>query len=956
MKKKNRKILSVSLGALYLAIATGLAIGTTYAVNYSSIISLYLNQDTYKVVNADSNEKVEDIYKSEFSSSRKLIREQSKYAETIQSEGSVLLINKDHALPQTTAKNITLFGTTSVDLLYGGSGAGSISTLGTPTLKEAFENYDFKVNSTVWDLYSSGAGSSYRRSTGSSYKVGEAPASIFTDEIKNTFSSYNDLAIVVIGRTGLEGGDLSLSTTEDPTKHSLQLSQNEIDLIQLAKNSGFKKVMVLLNTLNAMELNELETLDVDACLWVGAGGQKGINAIPKMVKGDLVPSGRLVDTYARDALSSPAMQNFGDFTFSNSELSSGKNKYVNYAEGIYVGYKYYETRYEDAILKQGNAGSYNYKDAVQFPFGYGLNYTSFEYSSFGMKENTDSFEFNVTVKNTGGIASKEVVELYMQSPYTDYDKENGIEKSAIQLVGFTKTNVIDPNKSERVTITVDKKEMASYDYKKAKTYIVDDGEYYFSAGKNAHDALNNILAKKGKSVSDGMDYDGNSTLAQSYKQENFDKNTYATSSKGTEITNRLGFADLTSYDEDVKYLTRNDWSGTFPNTYEETSGSRSHSASSKLVQDLEVPTVTEDESKYSMPVTSTIDEKVGELSLAAMNGLPYDSPYWDTLLNQMSKEDMYLLTRVGGYQTQAIKSIGKPGTIDKDGPAGISSTLVGGKGAFGYPVESVISSTWNKDLAKRVGELVGEDGIYTKTSGWYAPSMNIHRSQFSGRNFEYFSEDAFLSGSFGTEIVEGAESKGLYVYIKHFAFNDQETNRGGVATFLNEQAAREIYLKPFQMSVEDGRAHGVMAAMNRVGAKWVGHSYELMTEILRDEWNFEGMVITDQASFFTSYIGDFRPTLMAGVDLMLCTKSDLWQIENYENSAMYCSALRRASKNILYAVANSNAINGVSSKSRIVPIMPTWEKWLIALDVVAGVGVLVGLFFSVRMFIKKDEK
>ncbi len=955
MKKKSRRILSVSLGALCLALATGLAIGTAYAVNYSSIISLYLGQDTYKVVNVDENEKIENIYQSEFTSSRKLVREQNKYAETIQSEGSVLLINKNHALPSSNAKNITLFGTTSVDFLYGGAGAGSISTLGTPTLKEAFENYDFKVNSKVWDLYSSGAGSSYRRSASSPYKVGEAPVSIFTDEIKDSFSSYNDMAIVVIGRTGLEGSDLSLSTVEDASKHALQLSDNEIETIKLAKSSSFKKVVVLLNTLNAMELNELESLGVDACLWVGAGGQKGINAIPKMIKGDLSPSGRLVDTYATDALSSPTMQNFGDYTFSNSSLSSGKNKYVNYAEGIYVGYKYYETRYEDAVLKRGNAGSFDYDKEVQFPFGYGLTYTDFEYSSFSMKENEDDFSFSLTVKNTGGLASKEVVELYMQSPYTDYDKANGVEKSAVKLVGFAKTNVIEPNKSEKVTISVDKREMASYDYRKAKTYIVDEGDYYFAVGKNAHDALNNILDQKGKGVSDGMDYEGDASLSAHYEQKEFDDKRYATSKSGAEINNKLSFADLSSYDSSVKYLTRSDWTGSFPTAYESSPNSRSKEASEKLVSDLEVPTVDENESDYTMPTTSTIDEGIGELSLVSMNGLPYSSSYWDTLLNQMSKEDMYLLTRVGGYQTQAIKSIGKPGTIDKDGPAGISSTLVGGKGAFGYPVESVIASSWNKDLAKRVGELVGEDGIYTKTSGWYAPSMNIHRSPFSGRNFEYFSEDGFLSGAFGSEIVKAAESKGLYTYIKHFAFNDQETNRGGVATFLNEQAAREIYLKPFQMSVEEGRSHGLMAAMNRVGAKWVGHSYELMSEILRGEWNFEGMVITDQASFFTSYIGDFRPTLLAGVDLMLSTKSDLWQIEGYENSAMYVTALRRASKNILYAVANSNAMNGVSAKTKIVPIMPSWEIWLIVLDSVVGVGVLTGVFFSIKMFLKKED-
>ena len=536
-----------------------------------------------------------------------------------------------------------------------------------------------------------------------------------------------------------------------------------------------------------MELNELDDLGVDACLWVGAGGQKGINAIPKMIKGDLVPSGRLVDTYAVDALSAPAMKNFGDYTFTNA-TSRNTSKYLNYSEGIYIGYKYYETRYEDKVLNQGNAGDYDYKKEVQFPFGYGLSYTNFEYSNFNVKENADTFDFRVTVKNTGGLASKDVVEIYMQSPYTDYDKTNNVEKSAIELVGFEKTDIIEPNKSETLTVSVKKSEMASYDYKKAQTYIVDSGTYYFALGDSAHDALNNILAKKGKNTSDGMDYDGNQSFVYTYEQKDFDSTTYATSLSGGAVNNKLSFADLTNYDKGEKYLTGSNWVDSFPKTYEVEDGSRKAQASNELLSDLQVPTITDNESNYTMPDFNLISGN-GELSLVNLNGRSYDDPYWEVLLNQMSKEDMYNLVRVGGYQTGAIASIGKPGTIDKDGSAGISSTLVGGKGAFGYPVESIVSSTWNKAIAKRMGELVGEDGIYTKTSGWYAPSMNIHRTQFSGRNFEYFSEDGYLSGQFGAAMVEGAESKGLYCYIKHFAFNDQETNRGGVATFMNEQAA-----------------------------------------------------------------------------------------------------------------------------------------------------------------------
>lgn len=952
MNKKSKNIRNGLFYTGLTALAVALIVGNVYAMKYSSIISLNLDQKTEEIVKADENEVVEDIYKSEFSSSRSLVREQKKFAETIQSEGSVLLMNKDHALPMRNIANVTLFGTTSVDFIYGGSGAGSISTLGVPNLKEAFDNYGIKVNQTVWDLYNTGAGSKYRRNAGRTYKVGEAPATIFTDSVKNSFKEYSDAAIVVIGRTGMEGGDLALSTDEDPSKHSLELSQNEIDTIKTAKEGGFGKVIVLLNTLNAMELNQLEELGVDACLWIGAGGQFGINAIPKMIKGDLYPSGHLVDTYAKDALSAPAMKNYGSYEFNNIN----KGKYVTYNEGIYVGYKYYETRYEDKVLNQGNAGTYTYTDEVLYPFGHGLSYTTFETTDYSMSTTDTGFDFSVTIKNTGGYKGKEVAQIYLQSPYTDYDKANGVEKASVQLVGFAKTKELDPGKSDTVKIHVDKKDLASYDYKKAKTYILDQGEYLFSTGNNAHDALNNILAHKGKTTQDGMDANGNAKLVKTFTQSTLDTNIYADENGENKVTNQLDAADLSKYDSSIKYLSRSNWTDTFPKTYESSEGSRKIDAPQAIVEQFEVPTVTEDESKYTMPTFETIDETIGKLSLVNLNGKEFDSPYWDTLLNQMSAKEMYDLCRVGGYSTKTVTSINKPQTIDKDGPAGISSTLVGGKGAFGYPVEVVISSSYNLDIAKRVGELVGEDGYYTKTSGWYAPSMNIHRTQFSGRNFEYYSEDGVLSGLFGATMVEACQRKGLYAYIKHFAFNDQETNRGGVATFLNEQAAREIYLKPFEITIEKGDAHGVMAAMNRVGATWVGHSKNLMTNILRNEWGFKGMVITDQASFPTSYIGDFRPTLVAGVDLMLNTNEDLWKIDGYESSPMYMTYLRNATHRILYAVANSNAMNGLTADMKFVPIMPTWQKWMITADVVLGLGIVAGYFFTTKSLIKNLKK
>ena len=782
---------------------------------------------------------------------------------------------------------------------------------------------------------------------------------IFIDCTGVEDADYNDAAIVVISRSGGEGLDL-ITDSSAPDGNYLALTQEEKDMLDMIQNSdAFDKIIVLLNVCNPMELGFLDDYSkIQACLWIGNLGQVGIESMVQAFNGEVNPSGRLVDTYAYDAFSAPAMQNFGE---SNSFLNASEvpaldglygnepgDIYVTYAEGIYVGYKYYETRYEDVVLGQGNAGDYNYAEQVAYPFGYGLSYTTFEHSNFKVTEQGDHFAATVDVTNTGDVAGKDVVQVYMQSPYTDYDRENGVEKSAVQLVGFDKTEMLEPGATETVTIEIEKSLMKAYDANNAKTYIVDAGDYYFATGINAHDALNNILAAKGKTTADGMTADGDAEFTYVYTENELDTKTYAVSENGTEITNQFDNADLNYYEGSVEggvtYLSRSDWTGTFPKQVKAT-------ATAQMLEEM-AKTGMDEDPDAEMPTTGADNG----LSLIAMRGLDYDDPAWEELLDEVTLEEMDQLIRVGGYSTGAVPSVGKPATTDRDGPQGISGTLgttTGlGVSSVSYSGEIVMASSWNKDLLRRIGEMVGEAGLQMNVIGWYAPAMNIHRAPFSGRNFEYYSEDSFLSGALATEEVAGAQSKGIFCYIKHFALNDQDAHRYGLNTYANEQSIREIYLYPFEQAVTKGGATAVMTSYNRLGTKWTAANPNLITNVLRNEWGFHGTVLTDWASM---YYMDLGIGLQAGNNQWLNTNGDLYKIDNFKKNATVVSAMREATHNILYTAVNSAAMNGISSDTRIEAITPTWQYWLYALDAVVVLLAIAG-FYGIYRRCKKNQK
>jgi beta-glucosidase len=950
-KKKISKLTAIITYVLCIAIVVGLIIGNQYALKYQNLISVYLNQSSQKIVSAEGESS--DYYTSDFNNEEERVAYLQELGTKIEAEGIVLLKDDNDALPLATGSKISVFGQDSVDPIYGGGGAGSVDASKAVNLKMAFEDSGLELNKTLWDFYEKGEGSSYRKTTPDvygqgSFSVNEVPTDVYTDKVKTSFSDYNEAAVVVIGRSGGESSDLSHKPLESGYTY-LQIDDNERAMLQMVTNN-FDKVIVLLNTQNAVELGFLEEYDIDACLWIGALGETGAYAVGDVLTGEVNPSGGLVDTFAYNSLSAPSMANFGNYNFINSEVMFG-NSYMVYGEGIYVGYRYYETRYEDVVLGNEDKANYDYKKEVQYPFGYGLSYTDFEWSDYKVKETNDTLEMSIKVTNKGEVAGKDIVQIYMQSPYTDYNKENAIEKASVELVGFAKTSNIEAGKSETVNIIVDKEVMKTYDAKGYGTYIVDAGDYYFAAGVNAHDALNNILAAKGKTTADGMDYDGKSDFTSKINVKNLDAETYALSqATGNEITNQFEEADINYYDPEFKYLSRSNWAGTWPTTYRD----GAFAASEELLKNLEIS--FQENETIEDPITNTISDEFGKLNAATLIGTDYNDSLWDVLVQQMSVEELDKLVRIGGYSTSNVESIQLPATVDKDGPAGISGTLVGGENGTSYPPEVVIASTWNLELAEEFGKCIGEDSLALKVTVWYAPASNIHRSPYSGRNFEYYSEDSFISGKMAASTVKGAQSKGVVVTVKHFAVNDQETNRMGGAMFANEQSIRQLYLLPFEIAVREGDALGMMASMNRIGSRWTGGHYGLMTSTLREEWGFEGFVVTDQASFSVFAYEDLREGLEAGTDLWLNTDASLWALSEDQMTPTVLTNMQRAAKNVVYAITNSNAMNGISSGSKVVSVMPLWKKGLVAANVVVGILVAFTFIFVTMRLVKQKRE
>lgn len=876
------------------------------------------------------------------------------FIETEMEEGAVLLKNDNNALPLTSEqiKKVTLLGWSAAHPYYRAHSGGN-GTDGKVSLKDALESRGFVINGSVYNAL---AGIDLNRKNTT---VAEAPVSTY-NSLTNTFASYNEAAIVVLSRESGENDDLQVNYNDNGTTQSmLALTKNERDLLSLVqqyKNNGtFKKVIVLINSANVMEVDWLDEYGVDACMWIGGPGtDSGIYGVADLLTGEANPSGKLADTFSASSLSAPAMQNY--VTAQNSY-----NDNLIYAEGIYVGYKYYETRYEDAVLGRGNASGnagvyassgsgWNYADEVTYPFGYGLSYTTFTQTLDNVTDNGDgTLTATVTITNTGDAAGKSVVQVYAQTPYGDYEKRNKVEKSAVQLVAFGKTDEIAPDSSQTLEINVDKYFLASYDYVGAQTYILSEGDYYLAIGDDAHDALNNILAAKGAT---GMtDAAGSAAAGNADKvyawQEAFDDETYSSTATGADVTNQLDEMDWNYWNKgQVTYLTRSDWQGTWPKVYNLTR------TSNMVVDDAYTKPA-------DAPKASEVDTEVDAgLKFADMFGVGIDdvdedgNNIWDKFIDQLSIDEL-IYTTIDVKGIDAINRLGFPGGTNDDGIDSVSFTNC-------YVNPNLAASSWNEDMFLRRGELIGEDCLFLGLNTQWGPGANMHRSPFSGRNFEYLSEDSVLYYELIGAQVKGTESKGVTVSIKHLFANDQEQNRGTYGVFANEQTLREVYLRPFEGAFVKGGATTTMTSNARVGFRYVGEYDELINGILHGEWGFYGVIITDAGGGFST-----PDEYIAKGGNMFCFVGDkddrAQKLKNaiiLKNDGNFLNILKERAKETLYTYAHTNAMNGLTRDSKITDVYPWWKSAMIAINVVAG-ALLAGAavcFVLWGYVFKKNDK
>ena len=846
-------------------------------------------------------------------------------AEEIMEDGIVLLKNES-LLPLNETKKLNIFGWESINPAYGGAGSGGINDLyDIVSLNQGIENAGFSINQELVDFYNNyGADNPEMSIQKQSWTLPEPPVDTYSDELIKSAKEYSDVAVVVLSRKAGEGhNDIPMDVRKaaydnnsdeyddfPEGEHYLQLSQTERDMVDMVC-SNFDNVIVVYNGANQFELGFADEYpQIKSVVWCPGTGNVGFNALGKVFSGEVNPSGKTPDTFIYDMTTAPWWNNAEKTEYTNladmavEGMNAGTAQvyapaFTNYVEGIYVGYKYYETAAQE--------GAIDYDKTVQYPFGYGLSYTEFEQKMGELEEKDGQISVDVEVTNTGDVAGKDVVEVYYKPPYTN----GGIEKSSANLIEFAKTDLLQPGESQTVTVTFSIEDMASYDENNAKAYVLEKGDYVISINSDSH----TVLDQKTYTADDDVVYKGENKRA----------------SDDTAATNV--FEDAKG---DVTYLSRADH---FANYEEATAAPASAELGEPYVSEYHLnsnfdkTTYLNDEDV--MPTTGADNG----LTLADMRDADYDDPRWEKLLDQLTVDEMANMIAMAGYQTAAMDSVGKVATLDFDGPAAINNNFTG-VGSIGFPIEVVVASTWNKELAQAWGECMGKISQEMGAEGWYAPGMNTHRTAFGARNYEYFSEDGVLAGNMGAKAVEGARKYGVYSYIKHFAL--YEGNAKMVSVWSNEQAIREIYLKPFEISVKQGGANAVMVSWSFLGDKWTGESSNLMKTVLRDEWGFRGMALTD---FFRNNGHGFMnadAALANGVDAMLSTFNG--EENNVANPEHPTSVLqmRNACKNVMYTVVSSWAYDGKHKETG----MENWKKAAIGIDVVivlfmAGMEVLV---------------
>ena len=879
----------------------------------------------------------------------------------ITADGVVLAEDEDGILPVASGSKLNVFGWASTNPCYGGTGSGALNTAYPVTdLLTGLHDAGIETNEELSKFYTDYKAD--RPSVGmvaQDWTLPEPNVSLYTDEMMENAKAFSDTAMVVITRVGGEGADLptdmasvvdgswirrvaqaygsergtayyngtyddSLNEGNDWDKgdHFLQLSNREEDLLDLV-TANFDNVILVYNGANAFQMDFLKDYpQIKGVLLCPGTGQSGFEGFGKVVSGEVNPSGRTVDTYVSNLKNAPWWNNFGDFKYTNTEeLNSDSSffdpegttpSFVNYVEGIYVGYKFYETAADEGLI--------NYDDEVVFPFGYGLSYTSFTKEMSGITNDGTSLNFTVTVTNTGSVAGKDVVEIYSDPPYTN----GGIEKATANLLDFAKTNELAPGESQTIEFSIPVEDLASYDYQTNGCYVLEAGDYVISANDDSHN------------VADSQTYTVASDIV--YNESN------KRGSDAVAATNEFDFAE-----GEITYLSRADGFANYaeataaPATYEMTDEQKA--AFDNAHTYTEAGYQNDDDANAADITTGA---KNG-LKLVDLRGVDYNDAKWDQLLDQMTIDEMQQTIGFGGYQTAAVSSIEKVRTNDCDGPASINNNFTG-VGSVGFPAATLIGMTWDKELAYAFGDSIGEMANEMDTSGWYGPAMNIHRTAFAGRNFEYYSEDGVLSGRMASNAILGAQEHGVYAYMKHFALNDQEGNRTSMAaTWSNEQAIREIYLKPFEISVKDADCHAVMSSFNYIGTRWAGGCKELLKNVLRGEWGFVGFVETDYFGVYGYMTAD--QGVRNGSDLMLCTTgNDFNTVTVLTNSSK--QALREASKNILYTVVNSRAY----AAENLNPGMAKWEIIMIGADVLVALLIVALEIKTFKSYKKRKEE
>lgn len=949
--KRRKTGLWRTLTVVFVLLTAFSVAGSSVANTYAALINTTLGIETSRMVKVSGAENEDTQYfKSAYRSLEEEYQAKAALIRQIGQEGTILLKNEHQALPMKQGSILVLGGSKFMHALAHGGGSMNAADLANATTVEQALAYD--------------------------------GLQVMTE------GSSADAALVVIGRSAGEGADMP--------EGGLILTSDELALIDQAKAAS-ERVIVLLSGDFYPEVAALQSdPEIDAILHLGNAGYRGAYGLADVITGKASPSGRTVETVATESHVSAASQNYGDHTYTNASkiMASQAKTYVVYAESIYKDYKYFETRYEDSVLNQGNAsaGGWSWEKDVLYPFGFGLSYTTFTQELLGVtfdeQEHTAAVQVKVT--NTGDVAGKEVVQVYGQSPYTDYDKEKLIEKSSVQLMGFEKTAELAPGASETVTVTLPMQWLASFDTHGYGTYIMEEGTYYLSVGENAHDAVRNILTAKG-AISDGS-----AALTYSWKQEQTDVTTYAHSLyTGEEIKASFADADINYWLDEkdhITYLSRNDWEGTWPKTIELTASDMLKSA-------------LNDKKKYENGVyndsASRIqvrDVKTGDgskvLSAVMMRGRAYDDEYWDVLLDNMSAEEIVHVVANGRYTISAVPSLSFVSSLGGDSPTGLNipylysrsdteRTPIGSSymvsdgiteekvdlvpmDASFYPSEPTLAATFNKELAYAEGVMMGEDSLYCGASFLYGPGTNMHRVPYGGRATEYYSADAVLNSLIGAEQVKGGWTKGLVMVVKHFAANDQEQNRIGVATFVTEQDLRENMLRGFEGLMTYGGAMGLMGSYNRLGVIGTAAEYDLMTTVLRKEWGSNCFVITDLNSP-TAGLYDGNAIIAAGTSTMMNNGTFDADSGSYVNTTLSLSmfqsdpvlrvAMREAAHHILYAFVNSSAMNGQSANDRIEIITPWWQPALLSLQIVSGVAALLfGALYLISVNRKEDKK